>query len=205
MRTYDEFEEFRSVRRGTLALVENLDQRQSEAQAEEGLWSVGQVLDHLVKLDVLIVRELDVALGQKQRGLPFVYRGIADIDSTIPWVLRPVLPFFEVPFSFFNVVVPAGARRAITGNRSLPLQAPGSLKPRPGRSLETLRTELESALETFEEQQRDHPTVDLRKLYYYNPITGLGSIPSLYRFVSNHEKRHQAQLHDILDHPGFPS
>ena len=43
--------------------------------------------------------------------LYYAYILVADIDTTIPWVLRPVLPFFEVPFSVFNTVLPQAARR----------------------------------------------------------------------------------------------
>ncbi len=205
MKTYRDFEEARDVRRETLRLVETLDQQQSEHRTESGKWSVGEVLDHLVKLDSLIVRELEVAFNQRRSGLPFVYRGVADIDTTVPWVLRPVLPFFEVPFSVFNTVLPQAARRAFTGNRSIPLQAPGVIAPRFGRPIDTLRHELKSAFETLEEQQADNPKVDLDRLFYYNPITGFGSVASLYRFVSNHETRHQGQLREFLDHESFPA
>lgn len=204
-KTYTEFEDARQVRLQTLSLVEGLDQQQSEHRTEPGKWSMGEVLDHLAKLDALIVRELEVALNQRRRGLPFVYRGVADIDTTIPWVLRPVLPFFEVPFSIFNTVLPQTVRRAFTGNRSIPLQAPGVIAPRARRSIDALRRELDTTFRTLEQQQADNPKIDLDRVYYYNPITGLGSVAGLYRFVSNHETRHQGQLRDILEHPSFPA
>ena len=66
-RSYVEFESARDVRRETLGLVEGLDQAQSEWRRASDKWSVGQVLDHLVKLDQLIVRELEVAINQRRR------------------------------------------------------------------------------------------------------------------------------------------
>lgn len=203
-RNYVEFDRARAIRADTLSLVSKLDQGQSEHRANSGKWSVGEVLDHLVKLDTLIVRELEVALNQSSRGLPFVYRGIADVDTTIPWVLRPVLPLVEVPFGFFNTVLPQSVRRAFTGNRTIPLQAPGIIEPRFGRPIDTLRAELDATFHTLEQQQADKPGIDLNRLYYYNPITGLSSVAGLYRFVSNHEQRHQSQLRDILAHGSFP-
>jgi len=198
-RTYEAFEQAHAIRRETISLVEGLDQGQSELRPAPGKWSVGQVLDHLVRLDALIVRELDVALNQRRRGLPFIYRSIADVDTSIPWVVRPILPFFEVPFSLFNTVVPQALRRALTGNRSIPLQAPKVIEPRFGRAVETLRRELDATFDTLEQQQADNREIDLNRLYYYNPITGLNSVAGLYRFVSNHEERHHGQLRDILD------
>ena len=203
-RTYKEFDHARTVRQETLSLVEGVDQRQSEYRPGSGKWSVGQVLDHLVKLDALIVRELEVTFNQRRRGVSFVYRGVADIDTTIPWVLRPILPFLEVPFSFFNTVLPQSLRRAFTGNRSIPLQAPGVIAPRDSRRVVTLRDELEATFETLEQQQTDNPGIDLNRVYYYNPITGLATVADMYSFISNHEKRHQGQLRDILGSASFP-
>ncbi len=198
-RTYEQFEEAREVRRETLALVEGLDQEQSERQPDPETWSPGQVLDHLLKLDALIVRELELTIRQRRRGLPFVYRGVADIDTTVPWVLRPVLPFVEIPFGVFNAVVPLQIRNAFTGNRSIPLQAPAVIAPRFGRPIDDLRAELGETFDRLEEQQKDEPDIDFERVYYYNPITGLNSVAGLYKFVSNHERRHQKQLREILD------
>ncbi len=197
-RTYEQFDEAREVRQETLDLVEDFSQTQSDFRPDADTWSVGQVLDHLLKLDALIVRELEVAINQRRRGLPFIYRGVADIDTTIPWVLRPVLPFVEVPFGVFNAVVPLPVRNAFTGNRSIPLQAPAVIRPRSGRRIDDLRKELGETFDLLEQQQRDDPDIDLDKVYYYNPITGLSSVAGLYKFVSNHERRHQEQLRDIL-------
>ncbi|MEM7357144.1 MAG: DinB family protein [Acidobacteriota bacterium] len=204
-RKYMEFESARAVRRQTLSRVQDLDQKQADYRPGRGKWSVGEVLDHLVKLDDLIVRELGVAIERRRLGLPFVYRGIADIDTTLPWVLKPVLPFFEVPFSIFNTAVPQPVRRALTGNRRIPVQAPKIIEPRFGRPIETLRRELDSTFSALEQQQAENPRIDLNRVYYYNPITGLASVAGLYRFVSNHEQRHQKQLHDILQDGSFPT
>ena len=203
-RSYEEFDNARDIRRETLRLVEGLDQEQSEWRPASDKWSVGQVMDHLIKLDHLIVRELEVAINQRRRGLPFVYRGLADIDTTVPWLLRPVLPFLEVPFGVFNAVVPQSVRNAFTGNRNVPLQAPGVIDPRFGRPIDTMRRELDETFDELEQQQDDDPDINLDNVYYYNPITGLNSVAGLYEFVSNHEERHQKQLREILDDASFP-
>lgn len=201
--SYEEFTEAWEIRKETLRLVEGIDQAQSEHRVRPEIWSPGEVLDHLVRLDRMIVRELETTLSQRRRGLPFVYRGIADIDSSIPWIFRPILPFFEVPFGFVNSLLPQVTRRAFTGSRSIPLKAPGFIEPRYGRDLVTLREELESTYPILAAQQEKHPDIDLDRTYYYNPITGLNSVSGLYRFVSNHEQRHQKQLQEILEDSAF--
>lgn len=203
-RTYEELEDARATRSATLALVEKLDQEQSEYRPGADKWSVGEVLDHLLRVDAVIVREIGVALDQRQRGLPFVYRGLADVDSNVPWVLRPVLPFFEVPFGLFNALVPPRLRRFLIRDRRLPGQAPRVLQPRFGRPIATLREELLETFTTLEEQQQDHPDFNLDHLFYYNSIMGLQSVPGMYRFAANHEERHQEQLREILGDEGFP-
>ena len=203
-RTYEDFDDARAIRDETLSLVAELDQEQSEFRPASDRWSVGEVLDHLVRLDDLIVRELEVTIQQRQRGLPFVYRGLADVDTTVPWVLRPILPFVEIPFGVFNAVFPQSLRRSLTGNRSIPLQAPKIIEPRAGRPIATLRDELRETYDVLARQQDDNPGIDFGSVYYYNSITGLNSVAGMYRFVSNHEERHQEQLRDILDEASFP-
>lgn len=203
-KTYQEFTDARAVRLETLSLVEGLDQEQADFRPAEDKWSVGEVLDHLLKLDALVIRELEVTLDQRRSGIPFVYRSLGDVDTTLPWVLRPILPFFEIPFSVFNAVFPQSLRRALTGNRSIPLQAPGIIKPRSGRPIEPLREELRSSYDVLEQQQDDNAEYNLSNIYYYNPITGLNSVAGMYRFIANHEERHQGQLRDLLGDASFP-
>ena len=204
MRTYEEFDDARAIRHETLALVEELDQEQAEFRPDADKWSVGEVLDHLLKLDALIVRELEVAIQQRRRGLPFVYRSLADIDVSVPWVLRPVMPFVEIPFAFANSVFPQSLRRSLTGSRSVPLQAPEVIKPRFGRPVGPLRDALRETFDVLARQQAENPEIDLSKVYYYNPITGLNSVAGMYKFISNHEQRHHGQLRDILGDESFP-
>ena len=196
--THPELEEARATRLETLSIVADLDQEQSERRPEPEKWSAGEVLDHLLKLDVFVVRELEMTLAQRRRGLPLTYRSIADVDTTIPWILRPVLPFVEIPFAFANAVFPQSLRRSILGSRRIPLRAPGVLRPRFGRPIAGLREELGKTFDVLEEQQAENPNVDLAAVYYYNPITGLNSVAGMYLFLANHEKRHQGQLRDLV-------
>ena len=73
-----------------------------------------------------------------------------------------------------------------------------------GRPIDTLRSELDETFDELEQQQNDDPDINLDSVYYYNPITGLNSVAGLYKFVSNHEERHQKQLREILDDASFP-
>ena len=203
-RTYPEFEQAVATRQKTLEMIQGLSQEQVDFRPGRGKWSVGEVLDHLLKTDAVISRELEVVFSQRRRGLPFVYRGIADIDTSVPFVLKPVLPFFEIPFGLANAMVPAQVRRFLTGNRRLPAQAPRILRPSYGRPVEDLSAELRRTFDLLRRQQEENPRFDFNRVYYYNPIVGLSSVPNIYKFISNHENRHQQQLGDILRAASFP-
>ncbi len=198
-RPHKEFTSAEAVRHRTLDMVAELSQEQADFRAAPNKWSAGEVLDHLVKTDTVIARELEVVFNQRRRGLPFVYRSVADVDTSVPFILRPVLPFFEIPFGIANSLVPPALRRSFTGNRNLPVQAPGLLRPRAGRQIDNLRRELKATYETFRRQQEDHPTFNLDRIFYYNLIIGFSSVPGMYKFIASHEQRHQKQLQEALD------
>lgn len=204
-KTYRKFEDARETRRETLSLVEGLTQVQSEFRPEPDQWSVGELLDHLLKADAVVHREIEVAIAQRERGMPFVYRGLADVDPSLPWILQPVLPFFEVPLGVTSSLVPPPLKRWLAGDRRLRARAPKLLEPRFGRPIDTLRRELADAYDDFEKQQEEHSEIDLSYLYYFNSVVGLRSLPGLYAFISGHEKRHQDQLREILDAESFPA
>ncbi|MEM9594011.1 MAG: DinB family protein [Acidobacteriota bacterium] len=204
-KTYREYDDALATRHDTLSLVAGLSQEQADYRPAPGKWSVGEVLDHLLKTDEIVAKEIRVAIRRRRKGAPLVYRGISAFGVPIPKLLRPALPFFEVPFSVFNAAVPAGVRRAVTGNRRVPAEAPGILRPQAGRDLRILQQELRDAYRDYGAQVAGAADLDLRKLWYYNPIMGLSPLPSLFSFIANHERRHQGQLRDILATVTFPA
>lgn len=203
-RRYSQFKNARKVRRATLRLVADVTQVQSEQRPAAGKWSVGEVLDHLLKLDDLVVRELEVALKPRPMGLPFVYRGITDLDAGVPSLLRPMLPLMELPFDFMNVCLPQAIRLRLFRNRNVPLFSPGPIRPRYGQKIETLRKRLGETYDKLAEKQAKRPSLDLDHLYYYNPIAGLASVAGMYDFISGHEERHQDQLRDLRRQLALP-
>ncbi len=203
-RSYKDFKSAEAVRAVTLEMVAGLSQEQADLQPDPNKWSAGQVLDHLVKTDTVIARELEVVFNQRRRGLPFTYRSVADVDTSVPFIFKPVLPFFEIPFGIANSLVPPAVRRSFTSNRRLPVQAPGLLRPRVGRNIDDLRRELKATYETFRRQQEEHPSFNLDRIYYYNLIIGFSSVPGMYKFISTHEQRHQKQLRETLDASAMP-
>ena len=109
---YRELERARAVRFETLEMVENLSQEQLDAQ-EEDSWSLGQVLDHLIKVDAMYLKNIDTLVARKKAGkMPFIYRGIASV-TPLPTPLRLVSTLFEIPFIVPNSLMPSAIRQSL--------------------------------------------------------------------------------------------
>ena len=199
---YREIERARATRFETLELVDGLDQEQIDFAAEEGSWSLGQVLDHLIKTDGLYFKNIHRLVARKKAGkTPFIYRGISSVMS-MPKPLRLVAPLFEVPFAVPNSLLPSALRHKVGANRKLPLKAPDAFIPRADRPIAELREDLHKLIDDLDLLEKED--MDLRKLYYYNPVLGLATVPGAIEFLAVHEERHQGQLREILSSPEFP-
>lgn len=200
------FDEFRDARAETLELVADLDQRQMDYTPSPRKWSVGQVLDHLVKVDEVFREEYDELLRRwkKRRSGVSLYRGLADAGFSLPLVPDSFLVFFDVPAAMAGVFIPRQVRQVVFGNRAVPAQAPKRIRPRKGRLGEELRRDLAGFQDYLEAFFADNPDVEWARLRYYNPLCGFTNLPGVMSFIASHEERHQGQIREILESEGFP-
>ena len=200
------FERFRDTRSETLDLARDLTQEQLDFPSGPRKWSVGQVLDHLVRVDEVFREEYDELLRRwkkKRRGVG-LFRTLSDAGFSLPLVPDAFLPLFDLPAAMAGVFIPRQVRQAVFSNRAVPAQAPGRIKPREGRKADNLRGELSEFQEYLEEFFADNPDVEWEKLRYYNPLCGFTNLPGVMSFIASHEERHQGQIREILDSEGFP-
>lgn len=188
------FDSLRRARGDTLGLVEDLSQAQLDASPEAGRWSIGEVLDHLVRSDEMFLKEIRTLADRQRRGrAPLVYRGLGNgggLFGSLPWPLR--LPV-EGTVACWNLVIPAVLRRWAIGQRQLRAQAPKVLRPRARRSREALFADLRASLEELEGLE-NADDIDLSIGLYYSPILGFNTVPGLIRLAAQHERRHQGQI-----------
>ena len=202
MPVYPEIDDARATRFDTLALIDGLDQEQIDYRPA-ARWSLSEVLDHLVKVDTIYLGELDRLVQRKLDGkLPFLYRPIGKWVK-VPFFLRPVTYFAEAPVAFANTFLPSMVRQKIVSDRRFATKAPKAIRPVSRRPAEELREDLHAYVDRLDALEHQDE-VDLRQLYYYNPIVGLTQVTGALRFVARHEKRHQEQIRDILSDSGFP-
>lgn len=194
----------RAVRRETLDLVADLSDAQAAFVPQAGGWSIAEVLDHLVRSDEMFFREIASLLAKGGERGAFVCRGFKVLGGRLAALPAPVRLSVEVPLFFWNVAIPQAVRRFVLEHPSLPAQAPPHLRPRRGRPLAALRSDLSDGLGELDRIRHDHGDVDLRRFYYYSPVMGLTTVPGLVLLQAAHERRHQRQTRDILAEKVFP-
>ncbi len=108
-----DLEMFRLTRAETLRVSAGITQAQSEFAPAPGKWSVGEVLDHLL-LAENFYRRIFVRLVelQKSGARPVIRSSFAEVNTSIAYIPKSLLPLLEVPFTVFNMFVPAVVRAA---------------------------------------------------------------------------------------------
>lgn len=194
-----ELEEVRRTRRTTEALVEGLPQEQLDRPPAPDRWTLGEILDHLLLTDAVYRREIGELVARRRADrTPFLYRGFSELDVSVLFLPRSLLPMTEPALLVLNLFVPRSWRDALVRNRALPAQNPGASQPRAGRPGGELRRELATSLAALERLMEDNQDLDFRALRYYHPLLGYNDVPQMLRFVANHESRHQEQIREIL-------
>jgi DinB superfamily len=194
-----------AARQRTLELVAGLTQVQIEFSPDPGRWSVGEVLDHLLLAEALNRRDIAelIALAKSGRR-PYLKRTFADMNVSMAFIPKSMLPSLEVPFRVLNMMVPRSARELLTRYRLVPAQSPDAGTPRKDRPIDELREELHGSLQEMKALFEANPTLDYRAMIHQHPLMGVNNALQMLRIVALHEQRHQSQISDILRHPGFP-
>jgi hypothetical protein len=195
----------RKTRGTTLELVRDLNQAQSDYVPAPGKWSVGEVLDHLLLAEKLYRDSIATLIELERAGRrPVISKSFSEIDTSIAYLPKSVLPFLDVPFTLLNIVVPPVVREAMATFRGLPAQTPRVAVPSAGKRVGDLRNALRASIEGTAQLLKDNPSIDYRKLRYRHPLLGDNNVAQLIRIVSFHEQRHHQQIRDILSSRTFP-
>jgi len=170
-----------------------------------GKWSVGEVLDHLVLGQRLNTSYIAQVIGMKKAGQqPVLTLSFTDVDVSVGYIPKSLLPALEAPFTILNMFLPATIRDLMTRYRLVPAQNAGITTPRRGRSTDALRNDLISSFRETEELLESHPDLEYGEMVIMHPLLGRNDVPGLLRFLTLHEQRHQSQINDILTDPRFP-
>jgi len=189
----------RSTREKTLSLVAALSQQELDYAPAPGKWSPGEILDHLILSDQVYYGEITALFDLKKAGKPtYLRRGFADFNPSIFFIPKSALPYLDTAFNAVNLVLPRALRTFFIISRLIPTEAPDIAAPRPGRSAEALRRELENGPPYIEALFMQTPDADFGKFVHYHPLLGENDIYQMLRFLVNHEKVHQKQLKETV-------
>jgi hypothetical protein len=117
----------RKTRGTTLELVRDLNQTQSDYVPAPGKWSIGEVLDHLLLAEKLYRDSIATLIQLEKAGLrPVISKSFSEIDTSIAYLPKSVLPFLDVPFTLLNIVVPRWCVKPWLPFAGCPHRHPGS-------------------------------------------------------------------------------
>lgn len=200
-----ELSAFLAARAETLARVQGLDQRQLDWSPAPGRWSVGEVLDHLRRVDATYRGEIAELFRLAESGRPPVLRrGFADIDAALFNLPKSWLPHLEVPFRLMSRLTPKPLLAFLASSRFIPIKNPAAATPERGRPGEELRREAAASAQAAADLFAAHPALAYRSLRHEHPLFGDNNVPQLLDIQTIHERRHQAQIAEVMAAPGFP-
>jgi hypothetical protein len=189
----------RATRARTLGLAEGLTQPQLDRAPSRGGWSAGEVLDHVLLAEGTNRRQIESLVGLARAGRrPELSLTFADVNVSVPFLPRGVLPLLEAPLTLMNAFVPGRLRTYLTRNRLVPFRNPDQAEPRRGRDGARLRRELADSLRETEAVFENNPGLDYGGMFVQHPLLGRYDVPGLLRFMAAHEQRHQSQLAAVI-------
>jgi hypothetical protein len=171
-----------------------------------GKWSVGEVLDHLLLGEKLNRSYIAKVIEMKKAGQqPVLKLSFADVNVSVGYIPKSLLPFAEVPFTLLNMFLPGSVRDFMTRYRIIPSQNANQTTPRRGRSADELRNELVFFLKEMEALLQANSHLNYYEMRIQHPLMGANDVPGLLRFLALHEQRHQSQISDIMLSSRFPA
>ncbi len=184
----------RQTREATLSLVVDLSQEEIDDRSGDH-WSIGQILDHLIRADATYGGEIRRLIELERAGKrPSIVVGLAEMEFAVPLIPKALLPAADVPMAVFNYFLPNRAREFFLRNPVVAAESPAALKPAEGRSKEDLVDGLRESLKSIELLFLENLDLDFTALHYYHPLFGYNDAYDILGLMRSHEQRHQKQM-----------
>jgi len=195
----------RQARRDTSGLAAPLSQAQLDFSPGRGKWSIGEVLDHLSRTDGMYRKEIGELIQLARSGRrPYLKRGFADLDVAVSGLPRFLRPLLDLPFTLMSRLTPRSVSARMAANRKLHIRNPTPATPQPGRPAAELERDLQASFSALESLVTTNADLDYSSLVHQHPLFGVNNILQILDFIIQHERRHQAQIRDVMANPGFP-
>lgn len=197
--------EFRTSRARTLAMLDQLTQRQLDYAPAQDRWSAGELVDHMLLAERINREQIARLIEMRRQGRkPELSLTFSDLNIGVAYIPRSVLPALELPLRFLNLFVPESLRNYLTSHALVSFKNPDAAAPRRGRPISQLRDDLTTSLKETEALFQGDPHLNYGEMVLRHPLLGTYDVPGVLRFMAAHEQRHQSQINNIMASPQFP-
>lgn len=194
-----------TARAATVRLVAPLNQTQLDFSPQPGKWSIGEVLDHLLLVEVLYRKEIERLIALKRAGQrPYIRRTFADVNVSPLYLPDMLLPFLALPLTIANMFIPSFVRDLATEYAVIPTRNPDGTTPRAHRPAAELRADLLTSQAYIREVLVVNADLDFSEMVSEHPLTGASNVPAMLAFLARHERRHQGQIARLKADQRFP-
>jgi|WetSurMetagenome_2_1015567.scaffolds.fasta_scaffold237779_2 uncharacterized damage-inducible protein DinB len=198
--------EFDAARAWTVEFAAPLSQAQLDFSPIRGRWSIGEILDHVLRAQRYYQDEIAELVALRRSGRrPYLRRTFRELNLAPRMLPSSILPWIDWPMRMMNRAVPDAVRDLLLRFPILPARAADSGLPRPGRPAAELRGELlasAAALRGLLDAAADLP---LGQLVWEHPLIGVADVPRLVKLLARHERRHQGQMESVRAERKFPA
>ena len=186
-------------------LVDDLTQQQADFRRSAESWSIAQVISHLLLSDMLYREQMQRLIKLVSEGKPAaVEMTLKEVNSSIAFIPRDVMPAFEVPLKFFNMMTPRVVREAIFRYPVMPAGNPGISEPAKSAPIDALLADLHTSVAQTEALFAGQVPVNLKEMTVIHPLMGTNNAIELLSLMGAHEERHQRQIRGIQNDSRYP-
>lgn len=197
---------YRAAREGTIAIFQDLTQTQADFFPAPRVWSVGQIVQHLLLTEELyrpIMRKLiELAANGQKHNIELTF---GEIDNSIAFIPRELMTKLAAPLQVVNMLMPRAVREAMFRIPLIPASNPTASRPEASQPIAVLRNRAVSSLEETEEIFRRALPRGLMSVTMSHPMLGVNNIIGIFGIITAHEERHHGQMRSVIDNPRFPS
>ena len=210
-RTWDEtritnaLSAFADVRADTMRMVSGLTEAQANFAPNRDTWSIGQNLDHLLRTEDLYRTQMARLVDLAKEGKRFnIDVSLQEVDLSLPFVPRPLMPYMAVPLTMFNLFVPAPVRETFLRFPVMKAKNPRISEPSAGPPIAGLLQDLRSSLEETKTLLSGPLPANVGRVTVSHPVLGCNTIANILGLIAAHEQRHGAQIRGVTAHRSFP-
>jgi hypothetical protein len=197
--------QYRVAREGTLSIIRNLSQNQASFKPATNVWSIGEIVEHLLMTEDLYRAQIqDLIVLARRGGGTNIDLTFKEINTSVAYIPRELIPFFSVPLRVFNMFVPQPVREVMFRLPLIPAVAPTVSTPSTVRPIEELRACCTTSLAATEAVFSSDLPANTDRMTLTHPILGTNNIAQIFRIIAAHEERHHTQMRGVLHNSRFP-